>query len=165
MLDVTEQLHRYADAVSDLVPEKHHSPVVPGRQHPRRLMAAAAVLLLVAAGAAVALGMGRNESHVATQAAAGGTVQGTLQLVGGRQGAEPVAVAGTIEVKRRGTGRTVSIETTEAGQFVIELEPGEYSLEGRSPQYIAGGQPCRARDVVEVRSGERSTVTVNCEMR
>lgn len=165
MLDVTEQLHRYAEAVGDLVPERHHAPAVRGRQRPRRLVAAAAVLLLVAAGAAVALDMGRNESHVATQAAAGGTVHGTLQLVGGRPGAEPVAVAGTIEVKRSDSGRTVSIETTEEGQFVIELEPGEYSLEGRSPQYIAGGQPCRARDVVEVRPGETSTVTVNCEMR
>lgn len=168
MLDVTEQLHRYADAVGGLVadtPDAPDAPEIRRRQPSKRLVVAAAVLLLALAGAAVALDTAGNDSQVATQAAAEGTLQGTLQFVGGRPGSDPVPVPGTVELQRLDSGETLTVETTSAGRFDVELEPGEYRLEGRSPQYSAGGQPCRARDAVEVRSGEVSTVTVDCEMR
>lgn len=112
-----------------------------------------------------ASGATEGEGPVATQRAADGTVEGTLQLVGGRVGADPVPIAGTVEAQRLGSNETFTVETTSDGQFSFDLEPGEYQLVGRSPQYSAGGEACRAEQVVVVRPGEASTATVDCQMR
>lgn len=164
MLDLTDQLHRYAEAVGGVVPERNVPDTRQGA--PKRLLAAAAVaVLLLAAGLAAVANMAEDDSPVATQPATHGTLAGTLQLVGGRYGADPVPVPGTVEVQRLDSEEALTVATTSDGGFRLELPPGEYQLLGRSPQYNAGGEPCRAFETVKVRAGETSEAIVGCSMK
>ncbi|MDA8296469.1 MAG: hypothetical protein M0004_07785 [Actinomycetota bacterium] len=90
-----------------------------------------------------------------------GTLTGTLEAVGGRAGAGPRPLEGTITATASDrTVLTLSVSTTV--RFTVHPAVGTYVVTARSPQYGGGHGTCYASGPVTVREGMKTTVTVEC---
>ena len=98
------------------------------------------------------------------RAIATGTVQGTVEEVGGPGGTPDRLVAGTVSFLSAGAVSTGTATRTD-GTFALVLPVGRYRVEGNSPAVSAGAPfRCTAPPVtVQPRAGV--TVTVVCPIK
>jgi hypothetical protein len=95
-----------------------------------------------------------------------GTIQGRLLAVGGPGGAPPEPLAGQVTVTGKGASHTV--RTGTAGAYSIQLQPGTYTVTGRSSQYKIDGQDgkCAPSHSKITITAERDAVTdILCQER
>jgi hypothetical protein len=90
-----------------------------------------------------------------------GILSGTLELVGGPPPGGPFPTNGTINIV--GSGRTVTVLAGADGKFQTHLQPGSYTVTGRSGRYNNGQQDCVAPPV-QVAMKRLTTVTVVCSV-
>jgi len=69
-----------------------------------------------------------------------------------------------VTVNGRGLHRDLAVAAD--GAYSITLEPGRYTVVGRSPRFGDGRQPCLpANSAAAVTAGVASTVDVLCQMK
>jgi hypothetical protein len=94
---------------------------------------------------------------------ADGTVHGHLYGVGGPPPGSPRSWSGTVTVTGSGIHRDV--QAGPPGAFSITLPAGKYTITGHSPSYQGDTGLCRALGIARVRSGQRTTANVLCQLR
>lgn len=91
-----------------------------------------------------------------------GTLDGTLQAVGGPAGTGPRPLSGSVTFHGSG-GNIATIDLPANGRFSAHLPVGRYTVAGRSPQFDGGAGECRAPGPVTVTHGVTSRVEIVCQ--
>jgi hypothetical protein len=86
-----------------------------------------------------------------------GTLDGTLQAVGGPAGTGPHPLSGSVTFH----GSDGNIATI--GRFSAHLPVGRYTVAGRSPQFNGGAGECQAPGPVTVTKDVASRVEIDCQ--
>ena len=92
-----------------------------------------------------------------------GTLDGTLQAVGGPAGTEPLPLSGTVTL--HGSDGNIATILSANGRFSAHLPVGRYTVAGRSPQFEGGATECRALGPVTVTHDVTSRVEIDCQER
>lgn len=93
-------------------------------------------------------------------------VHGVLRMTGGPAGATEPSVPGRVRfVGPRKGGDTLEVPTAANGTFSLELNPGSYTVTGRSPQYDDGNGICRTNGDVVIKARRNSPITVACDRK
>ena len=90
-------------------------------------------------------------------------VNGTLLLVGGPAGTQPLARPGTVTAIAADGSTTAHVNTDDQGRFRLELPAGVYDLIGRTDFYDNGNEDCRG--TLEVHEERVDGVIVACQMK
>lgn len=103
-----------------------------------------------------------------------GTVTGTLSLTGAPSPGVSLPLAGTVTLTRSYPGvyengpspeqPLVEIAVADDGAFSVDVPPGRYSVEGRSPSFGDGAVPCFG-GLVRVTSSVPVSADVVCVMK
>jgi hypothetical protein len=91
-----------------------------------------------------------------------GTLDGTLQAVGGPAGREPLPLSGSVTF-HGSDGNIATIDLSANGRFSAHLPVGRYTVAGRSPQFEGGGEECEASEPVTVTKNVTSRVRIDCQ--
>ncbi len=91
-----------------------------------------------------------------------GTLDGTLQAVGGPAGTGPRPLSGSVTF-HGSDGNIATIDLTATGRFSAHLPVGRYTVAGRSPRYKAGTRECQAPGPVTVTNDVTSRVDIDCQ--
>lgn len=122
----------------------------------------AALAVVVAAGVAGIFSINAAvERQRAPVTPVAGTLTGQLILVGGPAPGRPRGLPGTIITKGPGGRRLIA--TDKSGSFTVQLQPGRYSVSGRSPLYDAGNTECQPATQVIVRPSRIERADVYCQ--
>jgi hypothetical protein len=138
----------------------------------RRVLAGGAVVLALGVGFVAGwFAHSPGSPNGSSPQPATGTISGRLLAVGGPAddtwplgGRSFAAIRGNIFVPT-GSGRfTASVGSD--GEYSITVPPGQYTVEGRSPQYNGGRTPCLAAKMpVIVRDGGHVVANVLCQVK
>ena len=91
-----------------------------------------------------------------------GTVEGTLQAVGGPAGTGARPLSGSVTF-RGSNGNIATIHLSASGRFSAHLPVGRYTVSGRSPQFNGGAGQCLAPGPVTVTKDVTSRVDIDCQ--
>ncbi len=91
-----------------------------------------------------------------------GTLDGTLQAVGGPAGTGPRPLSGSVTF-HGSNGNIATIELSANGRFSAHLPVGRYNVAGRSPQFDGGTGECQASGPVTVTNDVTSRVAIDCQ--
>jgi len=91
-----------------------------------------------------------------------GTLDGTLQAVGGPAGTGPRPLSGSVTF-HGSNGNIATIELSANGRFSAHLPVGRYTVAGRSPQFEGGAGECQAPGPVTVTNDVTSHVDIVCQ--
>jgi hypothetical protein len=91
-----------------------------------------------------------------------GTLDGTLQTVGGPAGTAPRPLSGSVTF-HGSDGNIATIDLSANGRFSAHLPVGRYTIAGRSPQFKGGTGECQAPGPVTVVNDVTSRVAVDCQ--
>jgi hypothetical protein len=91
-----------------------------------------------------------------------GTLDGTLQAVGGQTGTAPQLLSGSVTF-HGSDGNIATIDLPHNGRFSAHLPVGRYTVAGRSPQFEGGTGACQATGPVTVTNDNTSRVEVDCQ--
>jgi hypothetical protein len=91
-----------------------------------------------------------------------GTLDGTLQAVGGPAGREPLPLSGSVTF-HGSDGNIATIDLSANGRFSAHLPVGRYTVGGRSPQFKGGAGECQAPGPVTVTNDVTSRVEIDCQ--
>ena len=91
-----------------------------------------------------------------------GTLDGTLQAVGGPAGTAPRPLSGSVTF-HGSNGNIATIDLSANGRFSAHLPVGRYTLAGRSPQFKGGTEACQAPGPVTVTNDVTSRVKIDCQ--
>ena len=93
-----------------------------------------------------------------------GTLDGTLQAVGGPAGTGPQPLSGSVTF-HGSDGNIATIDLSDNGRFSAHLPVGRYSVAGRSPQFEGGAGECQAPGPVTVTNDVTRRVEIDCQER
>ena len=91
-----------------------------------------------------------------------GTLDGTLQAVGGPAGTGPRPLSGSVTF-HGSDGNIATIDLSANGRFSAHLPVGRYTVAGRSPQFEGGTGECQAPGPVTVTNDVTSRVEIDCQ--
>ncbi len=91
-----------------------------------------------------------------------GTLDGTLQAVGGPAGTAPRPLSGSVTF-HGSDGNIATIDLSANGRFSAHLPVGRYTVAGRSSQFKGGTGECQAPGPVTVTNDGTSHVEIDCE--
>jgi hypothetical protein len=91
-----------------------------------------------------------------------GTLDGTLQVVGGPSGTGPRPLSGSVTF-HGSEGNIATIDLSDNGRFSAHLPVGRYTVAGRSPQFEGGADECQAPGPVTVTNDVTSHVEIDCQ--
>jgi hypothetical protein len=91
-----------------------------------------------------------------------GTLDGTLQAVGGPTGTGPRPLSGSVTF-HGSSGNIATIDLSASGRFSAHLPVGRYTVAGRSPQFKGGAGECQAPGPVTVTNDVTSRVEIDCQ--
>ena len=91
-----------------------------------------------------------------------GTLDGTLQAVGGPTGTGPRPLSGSVTF-HGSDGNIATIDLSANGRFSAHLPVGRYTLAGRSPHFRGGTGECEAAGPVTVTKNVTSRVEIDCQ--
>ncbi len=91
-----------------------------------------------------------------------GTLDGTLQAVGGPAGTAPRLLSGSVTF-HGSDGNIATIDLSANGRFSAHLPIGRYTVAGRSPQFNGGAVECQAPGPVTVSNDVTSRVEIDCQ--
>jgi hypothetical protein len=91
-----------------------------------------------------------------------GTLDGTLQAVGGPAGIGPRLLSGSMTF-HGSDGNIATIHLSGNGRFSAHLPVGRYTVAGRSPQFEEGIGECQASGLVTVTKDVTSHIEVDCQ--
>ena len=91
-----------------------------------------------------------------------GTLDGTLQAVGGPAGTGPRPLTGSVTF-HGSDGNIATIDLSANGRFSAHLPVGRYTVGGRSPRFEGGGGECQAPGPVTVTKNATSRVAIDCQ--
>jgi hypothetical protein len=91
-----------------------------------------------------------------------GTLDGTLQAVGGPAAIAPRPLSGSVTF-HGSDGNIATIDVSSNGRFSAHLPVGRYTIEGRSPQFNRAAGECQAPGPVNVTNDVTSRVEVDCQ--
>jgi len=91
-----------------------------------------------------------------------GTLDGTLQVVGGPAGTGPQPLSGSVTF-HGSDGNIATIDLSDNGRFSAHLPVGRYTVAGRSPQFDGGAGECQAPGPVFVTNDVTSHVEIDCQ--
>ena len=91
-----------------------------------------------------------------------GTLDGTLQAVGGPAGTGPRPLSGSVTF-HGSNGNIATIDLSDDGRFSAQLPVGRYTVAGRSPQFEGGAGQCLAPGPVVVANGVTRHVEIDCQ--
>ena len=91
-----------------------------------------------------------------------GTLDGTLQAVGGPAGTGPLPLSGSVTF-HGSNGNIATIDLSASGRFSAHLPVGRYTVAGRSPQFKGGAGECQAPGPVTVADDVTSRVEIDCQ--
>lgn len=91
-----------------------------------------------------------------------GTLDGTLQAVGGPAGTGPRPLSGSVTF-HGSDGNIATIDLSANGRFSAHLPVGRYTVAGRSPQFEGDAGECRAPGPVTVTNDVTSRVAIDCQ--
>ena|SRR5579871_3470847 len=91
-----------------------------------------------------------------------GTLDGTLQAVGGPGGTGPRPLSGAVTL-RGSDGNIATIGLSSGGRFSAHLPVGRYTVSARSPQFEAGAGECLAAGPVTVTKNGTTHVEIDCQ--
>ena len=120
------------------------------------------VSVIVVALAVIGIGAVKAVSDLTPRSWTTGTLIGTLQAVGGPQGASHRPLSGTITATTS-NGGILTVPVGAGGRFTAQTVVGTYTVSARSPQYEGGKAECHATRPVTVTKGVTSTVEVDCQ--
>ena len=119
------------------------------------------VSVIVVTLAVIGIGAAKAVSDLTPRSWATGTLTGTLQAVGGPQGASPRPLSGTITATTSNRG-VLTVSVGANGRFTANAVVGTYTISARSPQYEGGKAECHASGPVTVTKDATSTVEIDC---
>jgi hypothetical protein len=90
-----------------------------------------------------------------------GTIDGTLQAVGGPGGANLRPLSGSVTF-HGSNGNIATVELSASGRFSVHLPVGRYTVAGLSPQFEGGVSECQAPGPVTVAHDVTSRVEIDC---
>lgn len=90
-----------------------------------------------------------------------GTLDGTLQALGGPAGTGPRPLSGSVTF-HGSDGNIATIDLPASGRFSAHLPVGRYSVAGRSPQFERGAGECQVPGLVTVSKDATNTVVIDC---
>jgi hypothetical protein len=93
-----------------------------------------------------------------------GTLDGTLQAVGGSAGTGPRPLSGSVTF-HGSNGNIATIDLSANGRFSASLPVGRYTVAGRSPQFQAGAGECLAPGLVTVTNDVTHRIEIDCHER
>jgi hypothetical protein len=93
-----------------------------------------------------------------------GTLDGTLQAVGGPSGTGARPLSGSVTF-HGSDGNIATIHLSPSGRFSAHLPVGRYTVSGRSPQFNGGAGECLAPGPVTVTKDVTSRVEIDCQER
>jgi hypothetical protein len=117
-----------------------------------------AQLTVVAVLAALAAGMSVAGCSSAPKQ---GTLEGTLQAVGGPAGAASRPLSGYVTL-HGSNGNIATIDLSDNGRFSVHVPVGRYTVAGRSPHFDGGAGECTTPQSVTVTDKGTSRVRVDC---
>lgn len=91
-----------------------------------------------------------------------GTLDGTLQAVGGPAGTGPRPLSGSVTF-HGSDGNIATIDLSANGRFSAHLPVGRYTVAGRSPQFKGNTGECQAPGPVTVTNDVTSRVEIDCQ--
>ena len=91
-----------------------------------------------------------------------GTLDGTLEAVGGPAGTGPQPLSGSVTF-HGSNGNIASIGLSANGRFSAHLPVGRYTVAGRSPRFKGGTGECQAPGPVTVTNHVTSRVEIDCQ--
>ena len=91
-----------------------------------------------------------------------GTLDGTLQAVGGPAGTAPRPLSGSVTF-HGSDGNIATIDLSANGRFSAHLPVGRYTVAGRSPQFEGDTGECQAPGRVTVTTDATSRVEIDCQ--
>ena len=91
-----------------------------------------------------------------------GTLDGSLQVVGGPAGTGPRPLSGSVTF-HGSDGNIATIDLSANGRFSAHLPVGRYTVAGRSPQFKGGAGECQAPGPVTVTNDVTSRVEIDCQ--
>ena len=91
-----------------------------------------------------------------------GTLDGTLQAVGGPAGPGPRPLSGSVTF-HGSNGNIATIDLSANGRFSAHLPVGRYTVAGRSPQFKGGAVECQAPEPVTVTNHVTSRGEIDCQ--
>ena len=91
-----------------------------------------------------------------------GTLDGTLQAVGGPAGTGARPLSGSVTF-HGANGNVATIDLSANGRFSAHLPVGRYSVAGRSPRFEGGSGVCQASGPVTVTNDATSRVEIDCQ--
>jgi hypothetical protein len=91
-----------------------------------------------------------------------GTLDGTLQVVGGPPGTGPRPLSGSVTF-HGSDGNIATIDLSAKGRFSAHLPVGRYTVAGQSPQFRGGAVECQAPGPVTVTKDVTSRVEIDCQ--
>jgi hypothetical protein len=91
-----------------------------------------------------------------------GTLDGTLQVVGGPGGTGPRPLSGYVTF-HGSNGNIATTDLSANGRFSAHLPTGRYTVAGRSPQFKRGAGECQAPEPVIVTNHVTSRVEIECQ--
>jgi hypothetical protein len=91
-----------------------------------------------------------------------GTLDGTLQAVGGPAGTGARPLRGSVTF-HGSDGNIATIDLSANGRFSVHLPVGRYTVAGRSPQFDGGSGECQAPGPVTVTNDVTSHVEIDCQ--
>ena len=91
-----------------------------------------------------------------------GTLDGTLQAVGGPSGTTPRPLSGSLTF-HGSNGNIATIDLSANGRFSAHLPVGRYTVAGRSPQFKGGAGDCQGPGFVTVNNDVTTRVDIDCQ--
>ena len=91
-----------------------------------------------------------------------GSLDGTLQAVGGPAGTSPRPLGGSVTF-HGSDGNIATIDVSANGRFSAHLPVGRYTVAGRSPQFQSGVGECQAPGLVTVTKDVTGRVEIDCQ--
>ena len=91
-----------------------------------------------------------------------GTLEGTLQAVGGPAGTGPLPLSGSVTF-HGSNGNIATIDLSASGRFSAHLPVGRYTVAGRSPRFEGGVGECQAPGPITVAEDVTSHVEIDCQ--
>jgi hypothetical protein len=91
-----------------------------------------------------------------------GTLDGTLQAVGGPAGSGPRPLSGSITF-HGSDGNIATIDVSTNGRFSAHLPVGRYTVAGQSRQFKRAASACQAPGPVTVTNDVTTRVDIDCQ--
>jgi hypothetical protein len=128
---------------------------------PNRSKTIRRVSVIVVALAVIGIGAAKAVDDLTPRSWTTGTLTGTLQAVGGPQGASSRPLSGTITATTS-NGGILTVPVGADGRFTAHPVVETYTVSARSPQYERGTADCHALGPVTVTKGVTTRVQVDC---